>query len=101
MVKGLVVTYNKQPISIKYIFNVLLWLTTAFTHKKTQTGAYLVAYSEQFMKVKYKIGEKSVLFLLHNHGSHLGIDDLVYAKNDDIVITPLCSHKLQPFVDFY
>lgn len=33
--------------------------------------AYLVASSEQSMKLKYKIGEKSALFFFHNDGSLL------------------------------
>lgn len=55
-------------------------------NNKTQIGVQLILSSEQSMKLKYKICEQSALFLLHNHGSHLGIDGLIYATDDDIVM---------------
>ncbi|MGL5757251.1 hypothetical protein, partial [Plesiomonas sp.] len=43
--------------------------------------------------------EKPCLLLLDNHGSHLSVDGLDYAKENGVVILsfhPHCSHKLQP-----
>lgn len=43
--------------------------------------------------------ESPVLLLLDNHGSHLSIDGLNFAKDNGIVMLsfpPHCSHKLQP-----
>ena len=43
--------------------------------------------------------EKPALLTLDNHGSHLSIDGLDYAKRNGLVMLsfpPHCSHKLQP-----
>ena len=43
--------------------------------------------------------EKTVLLLLDNHHSHLGIETLNFAKANGIIMLPFpphCSHTLQP-----
>lgn len=43
--------------------------------------------------------ERPVLLLLDNHGSHLSIEGLDFAKKNGIIMLsfpPHCSHKLQP-----
>lgn len=38
------------------------------------------------MNLKYNIGENSSMFPLDNHGSHLSIDGLNYAKDNDFAM---------------
>lgn len=63
------------------------------------TEADFAVYMKHFVKHTRSSTARPVLLLLDNHGSHLSIEALNYAKDNGVVMLsfpPHCSHKLQP-----
>lgn len=63
------------------------------------TEEIFVQFLKHFQSHVKSSREKPCLLLLDNHGSHLSIDGLNYAKQNGIIMLsfpPHCTHKLQP-----
>lgn len=63
------------------------------------TETEFCTYIRHFVKYSRSTVDRPVLLLLDNHGSHLSIEAISYAKDHGVVMLsfpPHCSHKLQP-----
>ena len=97
-----------RPTSAPALMRVLHWLIRSIKQNWMKSGwmtsDMFLTFIQHFVKHVKPSKERPVLLLLDNHGTHINIDVVDIARENDIVILtfpPHCSHKLQPLERYY